>query len=178
MNYANIKYNDIANGEGIRTSLFVSGCTHHCKGCFNQEAWDFNYGNVFNEETQNQILKSLEPNWINGLTLLGGEPMEPANQKGLLEFVKKVKTLYPNKTIWCFTGYLLDEELLKPSRARCPYTDEFLSYLDILVDGKFVLELKDISLRFRGSRNQRIIDVQQSLKQNKIVLSPFHEKRK
>ena len=118
MNYANIKYNDIANGEGIRTSLFVSGCTHHCKGCFNQEAWDFNYGNVFNEETQNQILKSLEPNWINGLTLLGGEPMEPANQKGLLEFVKKVKTLYPNKTIWCFTGYLLDEELLKPSRAR------------------------------------------------------------
>ena len=178
MNYANIKYNDIANGEGVRTSLFVSGCTHHCIGCFNQEAWDFNYGKVFDEETQNQILKSLEPSWINGLTLLGGEPMEPANQKGLIDFVKKVKTLYPNKTIWCFTGYLLDEELLKPSRARCLYTDEFLSYIDILVDGKFVLELKDISLRFRGSRNQRIIDVQKSLKENKIILSPFNDKRK
>ena len=178
MNYANIKYNDIANGEGVRTSLFVSGCTHHCKGCFNQEAWDFNYGNAFNEEVQNKIIKSLEPSWINGLTLLGGEPMEPANQKALLEFVKKVKTLYPNKTVWCFTGYLLDKELLSESRARCPYTDEFLSYIDVLVDGKFVLEEKDISLRFRGSRNQRIIDVQQSLKQNKIILSPFHEKKK
>lgn len=178
MNYANIKYNDIANGVGVRTSLFVSGCTHHCKGCFNQEAWDFNYGKEFNEEVQNQILKSLEPSWINGLTLLGGEPMEPANQKGLLEFVKKVKTMYPNKTIWCFSGYLFDEELLKPSRARCPYTDEFLSYIDILVDGKFVLEEKDISLRFRGSRNQRIIDVKQSLKQNKVILSPFNDKRK
>ena len=178
MNFANIKYNDIANGEGVRTSLFVSGCTHHCKGCFNQEAWDFNYGKKFDEEVQNKILKSLEPSWINGLTLLGGEPMEPANQKGLLEFVKKVKTLYANKTIWCFSGYLFDEELLKPSRARCPYTDEFLSYIDILVDGKFVLEEKDISLRFRGSRNQRIIDVKQSLKQNKVILSPFHEKRK
>ena len=178
MNYANIKYNDIANGEGIRTSLFVSGCTHHCKGCFNQEAWDFNYGNVFNEETQNQILKSLEPNWINGLTLLGGEPMEPANQKGLLEFVKKVKTLYPNKTIWCFSGYLFDKELLNESRARCQWTDEFLSFIDVLVDGKFMLEEKDISLRFRGSRNQRIIDVQKSLQENKIVLSPFHNKRK
>ena len=178
MNFANIKYNDIANGEGVRTSLFVSGCTHHCKGCFNQEAWDFNYGNPFTEDVQNQILKSLEPSWINGLTLLGGEPMEPANQKCLLEFVKKVKTIYPNKTIWCFTGYLFDAELLNKSRARCPYTDEFLSYIDILVDGKFMLEQKDITLRFRGSRNQRIIDVPQSLKQNKIVLSPFHEKRK
>ena len=170
MNYANIKYNDIANGEGIRTSLFVSGCTHHCKGCFNQEAWDFNYGNVFNEETQNQILKSLEPSWINGLTLLGGEPMEPANQKGLLEFVKKVKTLYPNKTIWCYTGYLFDEQLLKPSRARCVWTDEFLSCIDVLVDGKFVLELKDISLRFRGSKNQRVIDVKKTLNSDDIVL--------
>ena len=178
MNFANIKYNDIANGEGVRTSLFVSGCTHHCKGCFNQEAWDFNYGNEFTEEVQNKILKSLEPSWINGLTLLGGEPMEPANQKCLLEFVKKVKTLYPNKTIWCFSGYLFDKELLSESRARCPWTDEFLQYIDILVDGKFVLEEKDISLRFRGSRNQRIIDVKQSLQQNKIILSPFHEKRK
>lgn len=178
MNFANIKYNDIANGEGVRTSLFVSGCTHHCKGCFNSEAWDFNYGNLFTEEVENQILKSLEPSWINGLTLLGGEPMEPANQQGLLNLVKKVKTLYPNKTIWCYSGYLFDEQLLKPSRARCQYTDELLSYIDILVDGKFEIDLKDITLRFKGSSNQRVIDVQQSLKQNIVVLSPYNEKRK
>ena len=178
MNYANIKYNDIANGEGIRTSLFVSGCTHHCKNCFNRETWDFNYGKVFDDEIQNKIINSLKPDHINGLTLLGGEPMEPANQKGLLDFVKKVKSTYPNKTIWCYSGYLFDTQLLQESRARCPWTDELLSYIDILVDGPFVEELKDITLRFKGSSNQRVIDVQKSLASNQVVLSPFNEKRK
>ena len=178
MNYANIKYNDIANGEGVRTSLFVSGCTHHCPHCFNPETWDFNYGNELTEEVENKNLESLKPNHINGLTLLGGEPMESANQKGLLSLVKKVKELLPNKTIWCYTGYLFDEELLKTSRARCPWTDELLSYIDILVDGEFKIDLKDITLRFKGSSNQRIIDVQKSLKENEVILSPFNEKKK
>lgn len=177
MNYAKIKLNDIANGEGIRVSLFVSGCTHHCKNCFNPETWDFNYGKVFSEDVQNNIIKELSRSHYNGLTLLGGEPMEPANQKGLLEFVKKVKATYPNKTIWCYTGYLFDSELLSPSRAHCPWTRELLSFIDILVDGEFKEELKDITLRFKGSSNQRIIDVQKSLKENKIILSPFNEKR-
>ena len=177
MNYANIKFNDIANGEGIRTSLFVSGCTHQCKHCFNREAWDFNYGKVFDEAIQDKILASLAPSHINGLTLLGGEPMEPANQKGLLPFVKRVKEVYPNKTIWCYTGYLFDKELLSPSRAQCPWTRELLSYIDVLVDGEFVYELKDITLRFKGSSNQRVIDVQQSLSAGQVILSPYNEKK-
>lgn len=178
MNYANIKFNDIANGEGIRVSLFVSGCTHHCKNCFNPETWDFNYGKSFTQEVQNQIIEELSKSHYNGLTLLGGEPMEPANQKGLLEFVKKVKITYPNKTIWCYSGYLFDTELLAPSRAHCPWTRELLSYIDILVDGEFKQELKDITLRFKGSSNQRIIDVQKSLFENKVILSHFNEKTK
>lgn len=177
MNYANIKYNDIANGEGVRTSLFVSGCTHHCKGCFNSEAWDFNYGKPFDKEIEDAIIESLAPEHINGLTLLGGEPMEPANQIGLLPFLKRVKATYPNKTIWCYSGYLFDKELLSPSRAHIPQTKELLSLIDILVDGKFVLELKDITLRFKGSSNQRVIDVKKSLKEGKVVLSKFNEKR-
>ena len=177
MNYANIKFNDIANGEGVRTSLFVSGCTHHCKNCFNTIAWDFNYGKPFTKEVEDKIIKSLSPSYINGLTLLGGEPMEPANQKGLIEFVKRVKKTYPNKTIWCYSGYLFDEELLKPSRAHCPWTRELLSYIDILVDGKFIDELKDITLRFKGSSNQRVIDVQKSLKLNQVILSPYNDKK-
>ncbi len=178
MNYGNIKYYDIANGEGVRTSLFVSGCTHHCKGCFNPETWDFGYGKPYTEEVEKQIIKSLDNDFINGLTLLGGEPMEPANQKALLPLVKKVKELYPNKTIWCYSGYLFDSELLGESRANCTWTKEFLSYIDILVDGEFKEKLKDITLRFKGSSNQRIIDVQKSLKENKVILSPFNEKRK
>lgn len=178
MYYGNIKYFDIANGEGVRTSLFVSGCTHHCKNCFNPETWDFCYGNLFTEEVQEKIIKSLEPDYINGLTVLGGEPMEKANQMTLLPFLKKVKECYPNKTIWCYTGYLFDKELLSESRARCEFTDEILKYIDILVDGEFKEELKDITLRFKGSSNQRIIDVQKSLQNNSIVLSPFNEKRK
>jgi len=177
MNYANIKNNDIANGEGIRVSLFVSGCTHRCKNCFNKIAWDFNYGNPFDEEVEKKIIKMLEPNHIKGLTLLGGEPMEPANQSALLPFVKKVKEIYPNKTIWCYTGYLFDKELLSESRAHLPITKELLSYFDVLVDGKFVEELKDITLRFKGSSNQRVIDVQKSLQENTVVFSKYNEKK-
>ena len=177
MNYANIKFNDIANGEGVRTSLFVSGCTHHCPHCFNKETWDFNYGKPFTKDVENKIIESLAPHYINGLTLLGGEPMEPANQQGLLDFVKRVKSTYPNKTIWCYSGYLFDKELLSPSRAHCPWTRELLSYIDILVDGEFKNELKDITLRFKGSSNQRVIDVHSSLARNELVLSPYNEKR-
>ncbi len=177
MNYGEIKYNDIANGEGVRVSLFVSGCTHHCKNCFNSETWDFNYGKPFTSTEEDAIIKALAPDYINGLTILGGEPMEPQNQQALLPFVKKVKATYPNKTIWCYTGFLFDKELLQPSRAHCPWTKELLSYIDIIVDGRFVNELKDISLRFKGSSNQRIIDVQQSLKTGELILSPYNEKR-
>lgn len=161
MKYANIKKFDIANGSGVRVSLFVSGCTHHCKGCFNQEAWDFNYGEEFTEEVQEEIIKSLSPDYIAGLSLLGGEPFEPENQKSLLPFIKKVKAIFPNKDIWCWTGYTL-EELLDSnisSRAKCEYTSDMLKYIDILVDGEFKEDLKDISLKFRGSSNQRIIDL-------------------
>ena len=170
MNYATVKYNDIANGYGIRTSLFVSGCTHRCKGCFNSEAWDFNYGKPFDDDIQNEIINSLKDDYIDGLSLLGGEPFEPSNQKALLPFLKKVKSLYPNKDIWCYTGYLFDEELLKESRAKTNDTLEMLSCIDVLVDGKFVEELKNISLQFKGSENQRIIDVKKSLKEKKVVL--------
>ena len=178
MHYGNIKYYDIANGEGVRTSLFVSGCTHHCKNCFNPETWDFQYGNEFTPEVEEKIMKSLENDFIAGLTLLGGEPMEPANQKALLPFLKRVRERFPRKTIWCYTGYLFDKELLSDSRARCPWTDELLQQIDIIVDGEFKNELKDITLRFKGSANQRIIDVQLSLRQGKVVLSPLNEKRK
>lgn len=178
MNYGNIKFNDIANGEGVRVSLFVSGCTHHCPQCFNQETWNFNYGKPFTKEVEDKIIEALKPDHINGLTLLGGEPMEVVNQQALLPFVKRVKALYPNKTIWCYTGYLLDEELQKPSRAyNKDITPEILKYFDIMVDGEFKYQLKDITLRFKGSSNQRVIDVPATLKSGKIVLSPLNEKR-
>lgn len=170
MNYATIKYNDIANGYGIRTSLFVSGCTHRCKGCFNSEAWDFNYGLPFDEKVQEDIINSLKDDYVDGLSLLGGEPFEPSNQKALLPFLERVKKEFPNKNVWCYTGYLFDEELLNKSRATTEYTLKMLSLIDVLVDGKFVEELKNISLQFKGSENQRIIDVQKSLKENKVVL--------
>ena len=169
MKYANIKYFDVANGEGIRTSLFVSGCTHHCKGCFNEVAWDFQYGQDFTEEVENKIIDSLKPYYIAGLTLLGGEPMEKANQKGLFNLVKKVKQIYPEKTIWCFTGYLF-EDLLDGGKQRTEYTEQLLNNIDVIVDGKFIEELKDLTLKFKGSSNQRTINVPESLKQNKIVL--------
>ena len=169
MNYAEIKNFDIANGEGVRVSLFVSGCTHHCKNCFNKETWDFNYGEPFTEEVEDKIIEELKPGYINGLTLLGGEPFEPANQQGLINLLRRVKNELPEKNIWCYTGYLFDKDLLGPSRARCEYTDELLSYIDVLVDGEFVQELYSIMLQFRGSSNQRIIDVKKSLKEGKVI---------
>ncbi len=169
INYAEIKPTDIANGPGVRVSLFVSGCTHHCSGCFNPETWDFSYGKEFGEEIQEMLMRLLSPSYIAGLSLLGGEPMEPGSQRALLPFLQRVKEAYPEKTIWCYTGYLYDEELLLPSRARCEVTDEILSLLDVLVDGEFVQEQKDISLKFRGSKNQRLILVKESLRAGRVV---------
>lgn len=175
MNYATIKTYDIANGTGVRVSLFVSGCRHHCKGCFNAVAWDFSYGKLFTEDTINYIVEQLKPDFIEGLTLLGGEPFEVENQKELVKLLRKIRKIYPNKSIWAYSGYLFDSELLKKSNARCEVTDEILSYLDVLVDGKFELEKKNISLKFRGSSNQRIIDVKESLKTNTVVLHKLNE---
>ena len=167
MNFASIKNCDIANGIGVRISLFVSGCTHHCKNCFNSEAWDFNYGEKFTAKQQQYIEELLKPDYIAGLSLLGGEPMEPQNVKGLLPFIRDIIKIYPQKTIWCYSGYTF-EQLIDRNDAD---TNELLSYIDVLVDGKFVEELKDISLRFRGSSNQRIIDVKKTLAHdNKIIL--------
>lgn len=170
MNYGEIKNYDIANGEGVRVSLFVSGCTHHCKNCFNPETWSFEYGKPFTKETEDYIIECLSPDYIDGLSLLGGEPFEPQNQEVLLPFLRRVKSELPNKNIWCYTGYLFDRELLSESRARCEFTDEILSLIDVLVDGEFVQALHDISLAFRGSSNQRIIDVQKSLETGEIKL--------
>lgn len=171
MNYGNIKNTDIANGEGIRVTLFVSGCTHHCKNCFNKETWDFNYGKPFTPEVEEQLISMLEPSYVNGLTLLGGEPMEPQNQKALLPFIKRVREKFGNtKNIWSYTGYIFDKDLVKGGRAHCEATDELLSLIDVLVDGPFVESLKNISLKFRGSSNQRIIDLNQTLKTGQIIL--------
>ena len=170
MNYATIKPVDIANGVGVRVSLFVSGCRHNCKNCFNQEAWDFKYGNKFDDAIIKEITNYLAPDYITGLTLLGGEPFEPENQEGLIKLLKAVKQKYPNKTIWCYTGFVYDKELLGKSRAVTEYTKQMLSLIDVLVDGRFVEDLKDITLRFRGSSNQRLIDVQKSLKTGKVEL--------
>ena len=172
MNYATIKWCDIANGEGVRISLFVSGCTHRCKNCFNEVAWDFSYGEVFDEEIQKKILKELRSDYIAGLSLLGGEPFEPENQTALAPFVKRVKELYPNKPIWCYTGYILDEKkgVLMEKHKNTPVTKELISMLDVLVDGPYVEELKDIRLKFRGSSNQRVINVKKTLETKKIVL--------
>lgn len=168
MNYATIKTCDIANGPGVRTSLFVSGCTHHCKNCFNAEAWSFDYGEPFTDAVQDRILAECRPDYITGLTLLGGEPMEPQNQRALLPFVRMFRNTYPEKTVWCYSGYTWAE--LTQGRAYCDETDEFLRLLDVLVDGEFVQELHDITLRFRGSSNQRLIDVPQTLAAGTIVL--------
>lgn len=170
MNYGEIKNYDIANGEGVRVSLFVSGCTHHCKNCFNPETWNFEYGKPFTKETENYIIECLKPDYIDGLSLLGGEPFEPQNQAVLLPFLRRVRAELPDKNIWCYTGYLFDKELLSDSRARCEYTNEMLSLIDVLVDGEFVQDLYDISLSFRGSSNQRIIDVKTSLENGEIKL--------
>lgn len=170
MNYGEIKKCDIANGEGVRVSLFVSGCTHRCKGCFNADTWDFNFGKPYTQETEDYIISLLKSPYISGFTLLGGEPFEPTNQRAVLPLLKKIKTEYPQKNIWCYTGYLFDNELLKNSRARCEVTDEMLKCIDVLVDGRFVEEMKDVSLAYKGSSNQRIIDVQASLQSDSIIL--------
>ncbi len=169
MNYANIKTCDIANGPGVRTSLFVSGCTHHCKNCFNREAWDFAFGAPFDEGVQQRILDECRPGYITGLTLLGGEPMEPVNQRALLQFVRRFRATYPTKTVWCYSGYTW-EQLTGDSRARCEVTDDLLREIDVLVDGPFVQALHDITLRFKGSSNQRLIDVKRSLATGEVVL--------
>jgi len=172
MKYAKIKKCDVANGPGVRVSLFVSGCNHHCKNCFNKEAWDFNYGDDFTEKEQESIINDLKPDYITGLSLLGGEPFEKVNQEGLVPLVKKVKQTYPDKKIWCYTGYTFDNQILGKmiGEENRETTKEMLSHIDYIVDGKFVDELKDPKLQFRGSSNQRIIDVQKSLSQNEVVL--------
>lgn len=170
MNYGAVKKLDIANGPGLRVSLFVSGCTHHCPGCFNPETWNFDYGRPFTQETEAELLSMLNSSYVDGLSLLGGEPFEPANQEGLLPLLRKVKSSYPEKTIWCYTGYTLEQDLLNPSRARCQYTDEMLSLIDVLVDGEFVESKKNIRLKFRGSENQRVIDLKKSLETGRMVL--------
>lgn len=169
MNYGAIKKRDIANGPGVRVSLFVSGCTHHCPGCFNADTWDFGYGSPFTREVEDEILEMLNSEYVAGLSLLGGEPFEPCNQRVLLPFLLRVKERYPSKTIWCYSGYTL-EELTGESRARCDVTDGMLSLLDVLVDGEFVLAKKNIRLRFRGSENQRLIDMNATREKGEIVL--------
>ena len=170
MNYAEIKNCDIANGPGVRVSLFVSGCTHHCPGCFNQVAWDFDYGKPFTQETIDQIFTMLKPGYIKGLTLLGGEPFEPQNQPAVVELLRQIKAKYPEKSIWAFSGYLFDRDILAGRLGPWEITREYLGYLDVLVDGPFVESRKNLGLRFRGSENQRIIDVPASLAENQIVL--------
>lgn len=159
MHYGNIKECDIADGPGVRVSLFVSGCRHHCKGCFNPETWDFEYGELYTEETQEKILKLLAPGYIRGFTLLGGEPFEPENQRELVKLLRRIKEEYPGKDIWCYSGYLYDSDLAEGGSVYTEVTEEMLSYIDVLVDGEFVEELKDVTLVFRGSSNQRIIEL-------------------
>ena len=170
MNYANIKTYSIENGTGVRVSLFVSGCTHHCKDCFNEQAWDFEYGNPFTEDTENAVIEALAPDYMAGITLLGGEPMEPVNQRGLLPLLKRIRKELPQKTVWAYTGYVY-EDLLEGGRAHCEVTEELLSLCDILVDGPFIAAKKNISLRFRGSENQRIIDLKATRETGKVVLA-------
>ena len=169
MHYGEIKNYDIANGIGVRVTLFVSGCTNRCKNCFQPQTWDFHYGNPFTAETEDKLLAMLAPDYIHGLTLLGGEPFEPENQRVLLPFLKRVREAYPNKTIWAFSGFTLEELKSEESHAHCEVTEEMLSMLDVLVDGRFVEELKNISLRFRGSSNQRLIDMKATRAQGVIV---------
>ena len=170
MHYAEIKTCDIANGPGIRVTLFVSGCTHRCQNCFNEETWDFQYGKPFTEETENALIDALRPAYIRGLTLLGGEPLEHTNQRGLLPFIRRVKKELPGKDIWCYTGYTFETDVLGKMCAGWEETEELLSYFDVLVDGVFVQEKKDLGLRFRGSSNQRLIQVSESLREGNVVL--------
>ena len=171
MHYGELKKCDIANGIGVRVTLFVSGCTNHCPDCFQPQTWDFDYGKVFTDETKAEIFAELDKSYVNGLTVLGGEPFEPRNQRELLPLLGEVREKYPDKTVWCFTGFRLEDELLREgSYPRCEVTDGMLSCIDVLVDGRFVRELKDISLQFRGSRNQRVIDMNRTRETGTVTL--------
>lgn len=170
MNYCELKLNDVANGPGVRVSLFVSGCTHRCKGCFNEESWDFDAGEEFTGETIDTIIEALKPNYVKGLTLLGGEPFERINQQGLLPLLRRFKKEFPDKDVWCFTGYLFDNDILGHMCKEWKETPEFLNMIDVLVDGEFILEQRNLMLKFKGSENQRTIDVKKSLETGGIVL--------
>lgn len=170
MNYADIKRYDVANGPGVRVSVFVSGCTHRCPGCFNEEAWDFNFGKPFTQETIDYIIDLLKPDFYKGITFLGGEPLEHVNQQGLLPLARKIREVYPEKSIWCFTGYDFEKDVLGRMINEWPETKELLSYIDVLVDGEFIEAQKDLSLVFKGSANQRHILVQESMKSGFLVL--------
>lgn len=172
MNFASIKIMDVANGPGVRISLFVSGCRHYCPGCFNSEAWDFDYGEPFTQKEIDYIIDYASGSHIAGLSLLGGEPLEPENQKALLPFLREFKEKCPNKTVWCYTGFTFDKDIVGRMFDEYEETRELMSYIDVLVDGEFVEELKDLSIRFRGSSNQRIILVKESLEKNEVVLHP------
>ncbi len=176
MHYSTIKDCDIANGIGVRITLFVSGCTNHCKNCFQPQTWDFDYGEPFTEETEEKLLEMLKPDYINGLTLLGGEPMEPQNQRALVPFLKRVREAYPNKNIWCFTGFTYEVLKTDGSHPRCEVTDEMLSLIDVLVDGRYVDELKDLTLQFRGSSNQRLIDMVKTRENGEVTLLPNNDR--
>lgn len=170
MNYAKIKYYDVSNGPGVRTSLYVSGCRNHCKNCFNPETWDFNYGEPFTKEVEDKIIESLKPDYIKGFTLLGGDPFEPENAERLASFMERIRNTYPQKSIWCFTGYDFEKDILTGRLGDINTNMRIIKTLDVLVDGRFVEGLKDLNLRFRGSSNQRIILVQESLTNDEIVL--------
>lgn len=169
VNYATIKRRDVANGPGVRVSLFVSGCEHRCPGCFNPEAWDFDYGRPFTGETEDAVLADLAPDFVKGLSLLGGEPFDPRNQPALAPFLRRVRAAYPDKTVWCYTGYLLDRDLRPGGRAWTEHTQNMLRDIDVLVDGPFVQAEKDLSLRFRGSANQRILWCARSLEEGRLI---------
>ncbi len=170
MYYGNIKNCDIADGVGVRISLFVSGCTHRCRGCFQPETWSFSYGKPYTAETEDELLALLEPSYINGLTLLGGEPMEPPNQRALLLLLRRVRERFPQKNVWCYTGYTLERDLLRGGSACCEVTAEMLGLIDVLVDGEFIEEQKNLKLKFRGSENQRLIDLPRTLQSRQTVL--------
>lgn len=172
MYYGEIKDCDIANGEGVRVSLFVSGCTNRCRNCFQPQTWAFDYGRPFTEETEERILSLLSPGYINGLSLLGGEPFEPENQRALLPFLRRVRAAYPEKNVWAFSGFTYEELLAEGSHPRCEATEELLGLVDVLVDGRFEEALKDISLRFRGSSNQRLIDLNATRETGRVTLLP------
>ena len=170
MHFGEIKKRDIANGIGVRVSIFVSGCRNCCPNCFNRDTWAFDYGSLYTKDTENEILEALSPDYITGLSILGGEPFEPENQLELINLICAVKKLYPNKTVWCYTGFTLEELYSKNCRANTEYTDRLVSLIDILVDGRFIEELKNISLQFRGSENQRVIDLKKTRASGEIVI--------